>query len=569
MRGKTAAGVGPLLDAQKAAPDSELGFRLDLERRLQGLTPQTQEEVRAKVFDLYKANQRFDRRRALIDITVRRAARQDDDFLLYQFADTWVSYVKPEQAERRPAEDLYRQVVMERAYIERAAGKIGDARGHFYGVTLQTDSLEAHVGFIEQRFLEGHSEADVLKEYQQRFAKKPDDPVFQFAQAWLIARSPHPDGFEEAQSLLRSAARALWARYELQQLWGFVAHQRFLETGDPRAAEEASSHYRLALDLAGQAPRARAALLDDLAFLQSRAGNHAIAVGYFEERDRLPFIDPLAELHHRVEKARSLFHLERRNDALLEIDRARKLIEAHPELSRFKELVVDRSALYHLDAGRFAEAHALYDELLPSASGERNPFTTRLGRAASSLGEGKPVEALADLDAAEPLIAAQKPDSQAAYRILVAGLRAQAQAQAGDFGAALRAESARRDLLQKRYEKAKLDEDLLDLALSEAQMAGWSWRGKDAAAAAAHLEAAFARADQWSQSTGTQVFPLGLDLLDAAARLHFEGVEARVDLAARLKAAQDCLSRLRNPDWVAARGRITDWLARLSLEQVN
>ncbi|MGZ6143158.1 MAG: hypothetical protein ACXWLM_07455, partial [Myxococcales bacterium] len=562
LRGKTAAEVGPLLDAEHDEPGGELGFRLDLERRLQGLTPQTQDEVRGRVFELYKANKSFDRRRALVDITVRRAARQDDDFLLYQFADTWVSYVKPEQAERRPAEDLYRQVVMERAYIERAAGKIGDARGHFYGVTLQTDSLEAHVGFIEQRFLEGHSEADVLKEYQQRF--KPDDPTLQFAQAWLLARAPQLD-FDQAQSFLKSAARTLWARFELQQLWGFVAHRRFLEARDPRAAEEASSHYRLALDLAGPDPRARAALLDDVAFLQARAGNHAIAIGFFDERDRLPFIDPLAELHHRVEKARSLFHLERRNEALDEIGKARKLIEVHPELSRFLPLVIDRSALYHLDAGRFAEAHALYDELLPSLQGPRNPFAARLGRAAASIGAGKPAEALADLDAAEPLIAAQK--EQASYRILVAGLRAQAHASAGDLAGAIAAESARRDLLGARYEKAKLDEDALDLALSEAQLADWSWRTRDAAAAATHLEAAFARADQWAQSTGTPVFPLGLGLLDAAARMHFEGLQSRVDLAARLQAAQDRLSRLRNPDWAAARDRITTWLTRLELER--
>lgn len=550
VRGKTAAEVEKLLAKETA--QGELGFRLDLERRLQGLSPETQEAVRAKVFELYRADKSFDRRRALVDITVRRAAAQDDDFLLYQFADTWVSHVRPDQAERKPAENLYRQVVMERAYIERSAGKIGDARGHFYGVTLQTDSLEAHAAFIEQRFLEGHTDAEVLKEYQQRY--KPDDPVLQFAEAWLMARAPQLD-FDKAQSLLRAASRTFWAHTVLQQLWGFVAHRRYIETRDPAAAEDALSHYRLALDLANGRPRAQAALLDDLAFLQARAGNHAIAIGYFEARDRLPFIDPLTELHHRVEKARSLFHVERRDDALREIEKAQKLIDAHPaELGKYRPLAIDRAALYNLDAKQFAQARALYDQLLPLVQGE-NLSRAHLGRAAALIGEGKPSDALADLDAAQ------------GNPVLVDGLRAQADAQAGNFAEAVKAESARRDLLAARYEKSKVDEDALDLALSEAQMAQWSWELHDAAAAAAHLEAAFARADQFGASTGTPVFPLALQLLDAAADLHFQGLQTHIDLAARLAAAQDRLAKLRNPDWTDARGRITTWLTRLELER--
>jgi hypothetical protein len=171
---------------------------------------------------------------------------------------------------------------------------------------------------------------------------------------------------------------------------------------------------------------------------------------------------------------------------------------------------------------------------------------------------------LADLDAAAALPDAGKPR----IAVILAGLRAQAWAQKGDWTAAIESGRHRRELLAKRYEDAKVDEDALELAVSEAQLSEWSWLKKDFTGAKEHLEAAFARADTWSQSTGTEVFPVGLQLLDAAARLRFEGnvTLGRVDLAARLTAAQNQLCRQRNPDWVAMRERITAWLTRIELE---
>lgn len=589
LRGLPRGELAAQLEPAGVDPAGELGFRLELERRLSGLTPQGQEEVRAKVFELYRANKGFARRKALVEATVRRAAREDADALLYQFADTWVSFVRPEQAERRPAEDLYRQVVLERAYIARATGNVGDARGHFFGVTLQTDSLEAHTGFVEQRLREGKSEAAVLEEYQKRYAAAPDDPAHQFVQAWLLARGLPELAAEarvkqaaRAQDLLRAAARGLWARWELQLLWGYAAHQRFLAAADRGAAEEAIGHYRLALDLAREAPRGRAAALSDLALLQSAVGNFAIALGYFEERDKLPFIDPLDELRHRLEKARALFHVERRKGALRELGEAQRAV-ARPELSRFKPLVLDRAALYHLEAGRFPEAKALYQELLgllaaaPAAPERtRSSFAALLGKASAGLGAGEAAEALADLQAAQAMLgdaAAVPPAARDATRLLVHGLKAQTHAQASQWEAALAEGTARRDLLAARQAQSARDEGLLDLALVEAQLSEWSLKRQDGAGARAHLEAAFARADAWSASTGTAVFPLGLELLDAAARLSLdEGLSfagSSIDLAARLAAMQDRLCRLRNPEWAAARGRITAHLARLELARAQ
>jgi hypothetical protein len=593
LRGRPRAQLGPLLDKAMAGvkPDSELGFRLELEQRLLGLDTKTQETVRARVFELYRGNKGFERRRALIDTTIRSAASADNDYLLYQFADTWVSGVDPQRAERRPAENLYRQVVLERAYIESARGDIADARGHFFGVTLQTDALDAHIGFVEQRFKEGHKEAEIAAEYQQRFARKADDPVYQFVQAWLLARSlvsnPAPaaqaKASDEAVTLLRSAARTLWSRVELQQLWGYVAHQAFLRTGQPLSAQEATSHYQLALDLAHESPRARAALLEDLGLVEAAVGNHAIAIGYFVERDKLPWISPGSELNHRLEKARTLMHLDHMPNALLEIDAAVTLVEAHPELARFRPMVLDRAALYHLDAKDYPRSRELYTTLLPlidaapaSAEKAHNRFTARLGRASAWVAEGHPVEALADLDAIAPMIddpQVAPPKSQPAYHLMVDGLRARAHAQQGEWDAAIALMTARRDRLAARVAVTRRDEDNLDIAFAEVQLADWSWRKKDAAAAVAHLQAAFDHADAWTKSTATPIHPFGLQLLDTAARLHLDlGLPlagSHIDLVGRLQTAQALMSKLRNPDWTAKRALFTAHLTRLRLEDVN
>ena len=64
-----------------------------------------------------------------------------------------------------------------------------------------------------------------------------------------------------------------------------------------------------------------------------------------------------------------------------------------------------------------------------------------------------------------------------------------------------------------------------------------------------------------------------LQLLDAAATLRFERGErftgSPLDLGKRLREMQAQLAAHRNPDWFAARERITAQLARLDLELSN
>ncbi|MEZ4363005.1 MAG: hypothetical protein R3B48_22630 [Kofleriaceae bacterium] len=601
LRGAARTARAPRLETwlRRVDPYSELAFLLQLELALADLTAETQEQVRERVFSLYRKNKDLARRKALVGATVRRALAADNDYLLYNFAESWVSYVPRERAERRRAERLYRDAVFERAYVEEARGERGDARGHFFGVTLQTDSLEAHAGFLEMRFAEG---VDPRKDYPGTFSPA----VNGYVRAYLAARrlpelfatpAAHQRADQEAIRELSALAQVAPQRAEVHQLWGYVAHQRFLRTGDRLAAVEANAHDLLALDLARDNPRLRAAVLDALGRLQSSVGNYGLALGWLEQRGKLPFASPVAQLSHCLALARARYHTSEFAVAADESERCLALTSDDAAdgkaLARFRPLALDRSALYQLAAGRAKLAAERYAELWPvvdraapapaaRAEAARNRLTTRLGQASAALALGRPEEALTFVAAAEALLAAGPPAPRdgafgrerpvepvpaQSYQVLLWGLRAQSHALAGDTAAAERALTARRDGLAKRYRSAELDEDLLDLALCEAQLAKLT-RARPAAALA-HLKAARAHWRTWSENTGTPHEDTGLAILAAFADLHLTAgvplAELGFDLAAELASSYTQLSELRNPAWEPMRDRLALYLTTLDL----
>ena len=570
---------------------SDLALLLELERALADLTPATQEEVRARIFVIYRKNKELERRRALVAATVRRSLALDADELLYQFADSWVSYVPRERAERRHAERLYRDAVLERAYAESARAAIGDARGHFYGVTLQTDALEAHAGFIEMRIAEGK---DPARDYPGKFSPL----VNGYVRAYLAARrlpelrdpAAHAAAARTALTELAAVAQVAPQRAEVHQLWGFVAHQQFLRTGDRLAAVEANAHDLVALALARDNPRARAAILDGVGRIQAAVGNYGLARGWLEARAKLPFASPAAQLSHCLALARARFHTGDEVGAATQADRC--VEQAAGKLARFRPVALDRSGLYHLAAGQPEAAAGRYAELWPlvaaaGSTGEaaRNRLTTRIGQASAALALGHAREALDHLAAADAQLASAPPAPRDgaygrerpaeplpadSYQLLVLGLRAQAAFAAGDLAAATSALTARRDAIARRFAAGKLDEDLLELALCEAQLARFARkRGAPAATALDHLVAARRHFVAWSASTGTPLEDTGLGILAGFAELHlFAGVpQSRLgfDLRAELSASYTQLSAVRNPAWEPIRARLATYLTMLKL----
>lgn len=592
---------------------SDLAFLLELERSLAELTPAAQEQVRERVFQLYRKNKELPRRKALVSATVRRALELGNDYLLYNFAESWVSYVPRERAERRRAERLYRDAVFERAYVEEARGDRSAARSHFYGVTLQTESLEAHAGFVEMRLAEG---IDPAKDYPGTFSPVAVGYVRAYLEArklpGLFARpKEHARAAELALRELTAIAEVAPQRSEVHQLWAFVAYQRFLRTGDRLAAVEANAHGLLALDLArddrgaggasggsGGSPRARAAALELLARVQAAVGNFGLALGWLEERSKLPFASPRAQLSHCLALARARYHT---GDAVGAAGDAERCVAmtANPdgEAARYRPLALDRAGLYHLAAAQPEAAAASYAELwplvakaggAPGSEAARNRLTTRLGQASAALASGaRPAEALDFLGEAEQLLALGAPAarpgpyqrqapvtalSAESYRLLLLGMRARGHAQAGEWKAASRALGARRDALAKRFAQSELDEDRYELALAEAQLAAYAQRARaPQREVLEHLTAARLHWQKWAATTGTPVEETGLAILTSFAELHLSsGVpksQLGFDLEAELSASYTQLNLVRNPAWEWARVRIATYLTAMTLQR--
>src|SRR4030095_12631749 len=130
--------------------------------------------------------------------------------------------------------------------------------------------------------------------------------------------------------------RSVWAQVKEQpeavSVLGAVWHERYLHTKDRTFAQRATAIYLVALDLARRNPRYRATLLEQLGQVQAQVGNWRIALDYFEQREKMPFIDNTIGIAHRLMKARTLLHLEREEDAAKLADEALAVVERTPRL---------------------------------------------------------------------------------------------------------------------------------------------------------------------------------------------------------------------------------------------
>ncbi len=582
-------------------PESELGLLLQVEAALLPLDDDNQEAVRARIFELYQDNKDADRRRALVLATLRAAARAGNEYLQYQFVNSWASSLRRADPERKYAEVLYNSVVLDRAYGEGRQGKTGEARGYFYGATVATDSLEAHIGFIEARLAEGgeDAEASLDQAYAKRFERDPDSPHYAFARAYRIARAlpqqqdleRHERDVEQVVRLLTGVAAALPKEPQVHQLWGFVLHQRARRSGSREAAVDANQQYLLALDLARDDERLSAALLQRLGLLQASLGNHGVALRHFERRDELPEVRPLAELGLRVARARSAWHS---GDAALsrsQMSAAARLLEAQPSAARFQPLVLDRLALSLALVGDHAAARARYAELAsllertPGAA-PLNRLKATLGLASSALASNEPDAASKALQQAEQLLDAEKdlqppPDPERRtligeyrytslqYRALIAGLRAGAAQALGDHAGALAAIERRVALLGDRLDASDADEDRLELAQSYHHLARLKYRQGDARAAAQAVERGLELSDRFNANTTSEVNEAELALVRDYAELHLYAGVPRSALArdprAELERVYAVICKYKNPRWSEQRYRFSAYLTELTL----
>jgi hypothetical protein len=563
-----------LARARPSAPeDSELAFALDLGRAVLGLRSEpVPREVRRALVALYKAQTLPHRRHAVIQDGVERAAALGADLVIEQLARAWLEGTRRGSPARRAAERLFRRAFTGRGYRHLAAGRLDRAREDFDAVAKDTASLEGVLSSLDVRIAAGERPGAIRLEGAAAGAGE-ETAQARFVKAYLIARElpaldgdAHARALAEARAALRASRAELGSRRVVRVLQGALQHEAYLATGELAAAERASSQYLVALEEVRSNVRLRALVLGQLGVLHGKVGNHRIALRYLLARERLPIPADEAGLAVRLAEARALLHVGREAAAAAAAERALSMVDKTPALAAYRPLALDRAALYHLAAGRFDRALALYDAELPLLGGPETPgalrtlVAARLARAAAALGAGRPQRALDDLrevdrGLADPGAATALQGPQAtpaetlrAYRLIASGLRANASRALGRLEDAQRALEERRTLSLARLAARDRDEDVQALTLVEARLADVSAERRDLDGAGAWLGHALRHADALVARTHAPVDPDQLDVLLFAGQV---GALARgrlpFDLAARLAEANERLTRRRDP----------------------
>ncbi|MET0400828.1 MAG: hypothetical protein ABW123_00440, partial [Cystobacter sp.] len=530
-------------ELEAATPGSAYAFALELGRRVNALHEERPPRaVREALISFYHQQEDPLRRRALVQDAVERAAALGADGVLESLATVYVDDAPAGTEERRRAERLFRRAMMGRAYRRLGRQRLEEARADFDLVTQRTGSLESAIEAMSLRLRAGVSPEGVEKEVTTSSAKMAR-PLAHFVKAYLMARQlPKLDDRAHARAVTAAMAelRASWPELKNQRavhaLSGAIQHEDFLRGHAPPAAERANRHYLIALDLVRNNVRYKAMLLGALGLLHTQVGNFHIALGYLEQRDRLPYVDNAAGLAVSLARARALLHVGRDEESARAADQALAMVDANPKLARFAPLVLDRAALYNLAAGRFERALALYDRVLPTVDagprdeeGLRNRLVVRLTRCAAALGAGQPQRALEDLahverDLDSPAVRATLNRARAtprhverSYRIIAAGLRANAETRLGHLESAAHALEQRRALFLKQFAESELDEDLRAVTLAELRLAENAVDREEPARAARWLGEALKHADAFVERTHAPVDAGQLDVLWFAA----------------------------------------------------
>jgi hypothetical protein len=577
-RGVPAEAADQALAKEQAAgvdADSELGFALELGRAVLAIrNDDPSKEVREALAKIYKKQTRQDRRRAVVLDAVQRASALDAERVIEGLSLLYLEDVPAGSVERRAAVRLYQRATEGRAYRRLAKGRADKALEFFDAVVNKTGSYESLVEWLTLRLEGGATPELLLAELDKRPAKKGSQALRNVAEAFLIANSlPALDGEAHAKAIEKALAalKSTWSELRkdrvAQAIYGEVLHQGFLRSGDVAAAQRASNHYLVALDRARQSPRQMAAILGQLGMLHEQVGNWRIALGYLDEREKMPFLDDPTSLAVRLSRARVLLHVEREEQAAKVAEAALALVEKTPKLAEYRLIALDRAALYSLAAGRFARAVELYGQELPllaglpGPGGARNRLAVRLAHAAAAMGAGAPQQTLDDLaevdrGLADPTLlpTLRWPHSTPekvlrSYKLIASGLRAKSQAMLGQAEQAQRSLEERRALFEAQLKETEREEDARALALVDAQLADAARDRGDWPAAGMWIGKALQGADGVLTKTGATVDADGLRVLWLASDIKTanEAPVPIVDLARRLREAHQATVQRKDP----------------------
>ena len=596
-----------LLDARAGVPDdSRLALALDLEIALYGLTEETAEAVEEEFVRLYSQTNNPRVRRYLVLSALRAAQRQGVESFQYSLMERWVESVEQDDPHQQSTSILYELTVMERAYSAFAAGDYQTAAEYFDRARRATGSPEGHAGWIESQIRLGAT--DLESPYRAFFRNEGnelhvhDGPgTREFVEAYLIARdlgAIESNGelskrVDRVRELLEASIEEDPHQASVHLLLAHALHHRGMRLGSRDDVSLAVRHYLLAEDLAARRPRVRASAHAGTAFAQAALSNHRRALRDFEARLDLPFISPQQELAVLMGYGRSLFHVNKKVAAIRTLRDALSLVEETEELRPFEPLVLDRLALYELDAGRVEASRATHLALQkslrshPASDSPINEVKARARLSAAYLAADPPNEGLrfasqgrAELASADPLrpkdldrrlrpVTHEFVYEKTQLDSLLAGLEATAAEKLDERTTAREALEARRTLLDQQYEETEVDELLLELSHTCLRLADIAVREGDLEETQRFLEDGLDYADRHRQSTGSEVSEAGFHLLRAYANLHVDaGVPLSAlnrDLEADLRRYYAFFSRVRNPEWESERLRLQVYLSLLEM----
>ncbi|MDP3237615.1 MAG: hypothetical protein Q8N26_32810 [Myxococcales bacterium] len=536
--------VGERLEVLRTARASvrdgtEAALLVDVELALDAVDRMAQLASLPVLDALWRSAPTFEAHRTLAMTIIERAGHDDLELLLDVFGKRWLDDVPEGHAERKYAEALYAEVLLEHAYVELSRDAFAAAAELFLTITVRTRSLEALSGYVEASLRGGVDGVRIISAVATTLPGPEWAPLRSLAEALVLGRQlPALDdpGFRvtltRARSVLQGADEALARTPELHHLYGYLAHEDFHRFGTRASALEAHGRYHLALDLAPGVYRRRATLLVELGLLQAALGNHRLALKHFDERARLPIEKPAEGLAFRLSRARSLFHAGRLEQAAAEAQAGLALVEQHPQLARFRALALERALFCHLVAGQYEAAAREGEALLPLLpASTAAQVKARLGLGLAYLKGGRAADATkvlaaarAVLDAPLPLhtteaLAAHGPTHLSAeeLRALVAGLDAEVKRAAGDSPGRLVALRERQRVLEARQAAAPRDETLQALATNahhRAQTLATLGQWPEAELA---LRQGLTHAETWRSHTGAQFDPVSVGLLQLCA----------------------------------------------------
>ncbi|HEX5656419.1 MAG TPA: hypothetical protein VFX59_04455, partial [Polyangiales bacterium] len=566
VRGLPQAEALAAVDHERSLSSGELAFALDLMREVVTIKAGRPEPgVRERMIALYEAQDRPDRKRAIVLEAVQQASELGADWVVECLAERYLRDVPLGTEERRRAERLYRRALMGRAFRRLSKGRSEEARLDFDAVYRETEALEALVESISLRIA---NKTTAIENIESEVSPRSGEQsaTARFAHAYLLLRKlpslqgeAHARAVEEARVSLRDAWPELKSKAPARVLSAAIQHEKFLRDNDFAAAETANAQYIVALQIAQNDPRFQATITGALGMLHTRVGNYRIALDYLEQRERFPFGDDLNGFALKLAAARARLHVGQDEGSTKAAEEALAMVERTPGLARFRVLALDRAALGNLACGRFARALELYAAELPSLDVRRDQFVVRLAHAAAALGANQPQVALSDLDLIEPQLADEaliaqlapphvsEPLARRSYGTIVSGLRANANLALGKLDAVASALERRRELYQERYESSEREEDARAVSLIEARLAANASARGDKAAAARWIVQALASADALAGRLAAPVDTDQLHVLSLAAELEtLHDVPLPVDLSKRLRDGQARMIAQRN-----------------------